>query len=88
MIKITIEDIKNNKLNSILIPFYTVVLAVVYGWWMCVLQDSESPWGTIALVATFALPAAIVIGGAICWYLSNRKVALARISKNNDENTN
>lgn len=85
MTKITLDDIKKNKTNNILIPFYTVILAVVYGWWMVVLQDSKSPWGTIALVATFVLPTAIIIGGAVCLYLSNAKVAKARIASSEDE---
>ena len=39
MTKITLDDIKKNKTNNILIPFYTVILAVVYSWWMVALQD-------------------------------------------------
>lgn len=88
MTKITLDDIKKNKTNNILIPFYTVILAVVYSWWMVALQDSKSPWGTIALVASFVLPTAICICGTICLYLSNLKVANARIANNEEKGTN
>ena len=34
MKKIKLEDLKANKLNCILIPMYTIILAVVYGSWI------------------------------------------------------
>lgn len=70
MTKLTKEDLMNNKQNCILIPMYTFILCVVYGYWLYC-KDSY-------LWAIIVVPIVIAIGGAICTYLSVLKVAKRR----------
>lgn len=82
MKKIKLEDLKANKLNCILIPMYTAILALVYGSWIGLSKYNIPLRGMFVTIVVFA----IVIAGCVFFYLSNLKVAKERIAKQNEKN--
>lgn len=82
MKKIKMVDLKTNKLNCILIPMYTAILAVVYGSWIG-LSSHNVPHRS--LFVTLAVCGIIICGG-VFFYLSNLKVAKNRIEQESQQN--
>lgn len=82
MTKITKQDFKNNKKNCIYIAVYTIILALIYGYWMICKYQKDECW----LIPAILAPILIFIAGCVFLYLSLLKVAKQRVKEsNNDE---
>lgn len=81
MFKIKKEDLKANALYNKLIPMYTIIIAIIYSYW---LYTENAPLWSIILV-----PIVICMIGGFVFLYSNLKVAKKKNdTKDNDDKQN